>query len=222
MRFCGSFKPNRTLLGPFWRKKRASDGLENLADPENRTQPNGLTSKRIGSALLAIDDANRRSHGQTGVAQRLDRLQESAAGSYDVLDEADGFTLGVHTLEAVRSAVLLRGLANDQKREPGSERSRGRERDGAKLGPGQTRRLRLEVVHRARDPLTERRQDVGPRLEAVFVQVVTRPLSRAQQEVALEIGVLAERELQLVVGQVPRVLRMTSRASGRSRSAPGE
>src|SRR5439155_1435653 len=96
------------------------------------------------------------------------------------------------------------------------------QRDGAELRPGQTRCLRIEVVHRDRDPFAELAEDLGPSFEPILVQVVTRALSRSQDEVALEIGMLPESELQFGVGQVPRVLRMTSRASGSSRSAPGE
>src|SRR2546421_144726 len=135
MRFCGPFEPKRTILRPVLTQKAVSDRLDDLAGTENRAQPNGLPSERIGSTFLAIDDADCRPDGQAGV---------------------------------------------------------------------------------------ELRQDVGPRLEAILVQVVGRALAGAQQEVPLEIRVLAQSELQVVVRQVPRVLRMTSRASGSSRSAPGE
>src|SRR5439155_937134 len=63
--------------------------------------------------------------------------------------------------------------------------------------------------------------DLRPRLETVLVEVMARVLSRAQDEVTLEIGVLAQSEPELLVGQGP-VLRSSSRAIGISRSAPGE
>jgi len=44
-----------------------------------------------------------------------------------------------------------------------------------------------------RDALSERAEDVRSRLEAVLVQVVARALSRAEDEVALEVCVLDER-----------------------------
>ena len=68
--------------------------------------------------------------------------------------------------------------------------------------------------------LPERAEQVRTRLEAVLVEVIARALPRAEDEVALEVRVLAERVLQLVVGQ--RAERRISRASGSRRAASGE
>src|SRR2546430_1711164 len=70
MRFCGPFEPKRTILRPVLTQKAVSDRLDDLAGTENRAQPNGLPSERIGSTFLAIDDADCRPDGQAGVAQR--------------------------------------------------------------------------------------------------------------------------------------------------------
>src|SRR5919199_1014248 len=53
--------------------------------------------------------------------------------------------------------------------------------------------------------LAERREQVGPRLEAILVQVVAGAFARAQEEVALEVRRVADREPELVVCQEPRV-----------------
>ena len=71
------------------------------------------------------------------------------------------------------------------------------ERDRAQLGAGETDRLGLRVANRVGDGLSERRQQLGPRLEAVLVEVVRRAPARAQDEIALEVGVLAQRRRQL-------------------------
>ena len=69
MRFCGSFGPDRaTVRAVFAEKTGLLDGFEDLARPENRAQSHGLAGKRIGSAFLAIDDANGGSNCQTGAA----------------------------------------------------------------------------------------------------------------------------------------------------------
>src|SRR3989442_4780064 len=119
-------------------------------------------------------------------------------------------------------AVLLWRLAPDHDWQTGGERPGGRKRDRPELRPREPRRVRLEFRDGSRDSLPECGEQVGPRLEAVFVEVVVGALARSKEEIAFEIGVFAQRELQLVVGQVPRALPRISRASGSSRSAPGE
>src|SRR2546429_169343 len=119
MRFCGSFVR-----------------LQNFARTENRPQAHRVARQGVGSAFLAVDDADRRSHRQTALA--------------------------------------------------------------------------------------ERREDVWARLEAVLVEVVAGPLPRAQDEVAFEVCGLAQRGFQLCFSQEERASPMIRRASGSSRSAPGE
>ena len=152
-----------------------------------------MTRERIRSALFAVDDAHGRVHDETDVAQRVDRVEQRAAGRDDVLDEADALALLVRALETVRRAVLLRLLANDQERQAGVERGGGRERDGAELRRGEPRRVGRVLPHGRGDALAERPQQLGPRLEAVLVEVVARALAGAKQEVAFEIRVLDER-----------------------------
>ena len=48
MRFCGSFEPRWPILSPVLTQKAVSDRLDDLAGTENRAQPNGLPSERIG------------------------------------------------------------------------------------------------------------------------------------------------------------------------------
>ena len=60
--------------------------------------------------------------------------------------------------------------------------------DGAEHRRGEADGLRLVLAHGRGDPVTERREDVRPRLEAVLVEVVARALAGAQDEVALEVG----------------------------------
>src|SRR5206468_2202086 len=89
--FAGLLSRTGRCSALFWRKKGPSDRLEDLAGAENRAQPDSLTREGIGSAFLAIDDAHRRSYGQTGLAQRLDRVQQRAPGGDHILDETHGF-----------------------------------------------------------------------------------------------------------------------------------
>src|SRR5205085_5754212 len=61
--------------------------------------------------------------------------------------------------------------------------------------------FRFVLGHDAREPLSERPEQLGTGLEAVLVEVVAGAPARAEDEVALEVGVLAQRgaELGLVV-----------------------
>src|SRR5437868_10630524 len=70
MRFCGDF-------GRF----------QKVARTENRPQANSLARQGVRAALLAVDDADRRSDDQTDLTQRLNRLEQGPAGGDDILDE---------------------------------------------------------------------------------------------------------------------------------------
>ena len=64
-------------------------------------------------------------------------------------------------------------------------------------------------------------EQVGAGLEAIFVQIELRPLARAEDEVALEVGVPADRGRELAAGHPDRAAPRASRASGSRRSASG-
>jgi len=78
------------------------------------------------------------------------------------------------------------------------------------------------LADRGGDPLAECREEVGPRLEAVLVEVIARPLAGAQDEIALEIRGGEERLAQLHVAHARRAAMRTCRATGSSRAPSGE
>src|SRR5579859_368689 len=204
MRFCGAFHPGQELSGP-----------------ENGEKPYRFPCERLVSALFAVDDADGGGDDEARGAQRVDRCEQRAARGDDVLDEAHGLAGFVGPFEPLAGAVLLRLLADDEERQAAFERRRSRERDGAKLWAGEPVRVRCVLAHRRGDAPAERAQEVGPRLEAVLVEVVPRPLARAEEEVALEIGRVDERSSQLLVVQ-RRAAATASRAIGRSVAASGD
>ena len=73
-----------------------------------RPQPDRDAGQRVRTALLAIDDADRRRALEPRLAQRLNGLDRGAAGRHDVLDEANPFAGRKLALEPVAGAVLLR------------------------------------------------------------------------------------------------------------------
>src|SRR5206468_13126771 len=103
-------------------------------------------------------------------------------------------------LEPLVRAVALRRLARDLEREPRFERRRRRERDSPELRACDHCRIGRVLADACGDALAECAQEVGPRLEAVLVEVVARAFAAAQQEVPLEVRVLLQRALQLLVG----------------------
>src|SRR3954449_7970673 len=107
MRFCGGFSH-----------------LQELGRTKERPQADGVAGERVHSALLAVDDADRRSALQTGLAQRLDGLDGGAAGGDDVLDQADLLARLEDALEPLAGSVALLLLADDQERQAGRERRR--------------------------------------------------------------------------------------------------
>ena len=62
----------------------------------------------------------------------------------------------------------------------------------AELGPGQTNRLGVVLAHGLGDQAAERLEQLGACLEAVLVEVVALASARAEDEVALQVSVLAE------------------------------
>src|ERR671931_378113 len=138
MRVCGTFCRFEQLLG-------AKKGPQ--ADTEAR--------ETVRSALLAVDDAERRPALQTRCADRLDGLAGGTAGGDDVLDEANHLAPLEYAFETLRRAVRLRLLADDQERQARRERRRSGQRDGAELGACQAVGLGLELPHGDREALAE-------------------------------------------------------------------
>src|SRR6266511_768381 len=172
MRFCGCFWLGHDVLGT-----------------KKRLKAYRMTGQSVGSPLLPIDLADRRPHGQARLPECLNRLEQGTAGGNDVLDEAHALAFLVRPFDAIRGAVILRSLADDQERKAGGKRARRRQCDGAELGRSKADGVRLERLDGPRDPLAQRCEGVGSGLEAVLVEVIRRSLGGAQEEVALEIGV---------------------------------
>src|SRR5579862_134301 len=204
MRFCGAFRLRQKLSCP-------EDG------PKTHRTP----GQGVRAALFAVDDTDRRLHPEAGIAQGLDRVEERAAGGDDVLDEAHELALLERAFQPVAGAVLLRLLADDEERQARFERRGGRERDRAELGRGEPNGIGRVLADDGGDALAERAQQIGPGLEAVLVEVVLRALAGAEDEVALEIGVLDERAAQLGVLH-RRAAASASRAIGSTASASSE
>src|ERR671933_1447303 len=88
-------------------------GFEELGGPKEGPQPHRVPRERVDSALLAIDNADRRPADETRLAQGLDGPDRGAAGGDDVLDEAGERAGFEDALEPVLGAVALRLVADD-------------------------------------------------------------------------------------------------------------
>ena len=71
-------------------------------------------------------------------------------------------------------------------------------------GPASRDGLGLVLAHRLGDQLAERAEQLGHGLEAVLVEVVARAAPRAEDEVALEVGVLARARRRARPGPLAR------------------
>ena len=204
MRFCGGFLCREQVYCP---KKGHKTG--------------STAGESVDSALLAIDHTDGDPALQTGLPERLESLNRGSSRGDDVLDEADALAWFEDPFQAIRSPVLLRLVADDQERQARGERGCRGEDDCTQLRARDAHGFRLVLRNRGGDVVTEHGQQVGPGLEAVLVQVVARAAARAQEEVALEVGVLAKRRSELVALH-DRAERIASRARGISREASGE
>ena len=206
MRFCGGFL-----------------ALEQVSCPEKGSQTHGVARKSVGSALLPVDHTDGRADDETGLTDRRDRLDERSARGHDVLDQAHELAFLERALEPIRGAVGLRLVADHDEREPARERGGRGEGHGAEYRRGEANGLRLALADGRRDPVAERAEEVGARLEAELVEVVARPLAGAEQEVALEVrrgdDALAEAPRRSCLS---RRQPETRRASGSSRADSGE
>ena len=133
-----------------------------IARGEQRPHSHRETRESVDSALLAIDHADRVSARETGLPKRLHGLRGGPARGDHVLDQAHALALLEGALEPVVGAVALALLPTIRKGSPDAERGRGRERDGAQLGPGEERRVGLDLGDLRRDPLPERCEQLGP------------------------------------------------------------
>src|SRR5262249_18640042 len=146
----------------------------------------------------------------------LYRLDRSAAGGDDVLDQADPVALVVNAFELVRRAVLLGSLPDDQKGQAGLQRGRRGQRDSAQLGAGEPVGIGLVLANRRGERTAERREHVRASLEAILVEVVAGAAARPKDEVALEVRRFAQRTCELLARHLK-----SSCAIGSRRSASG-
>ena len=188
--------------------------FQELGGAEEGPQADAVAGEFVDAALLPVDDADRRRRpaGRPPAAPRS-RLERRAARGDHVLDEADTLAGLEDALEPVRRAVRLGLAADDQERQAAGQRGRGRERDRAELRAGEPVASGSCSLTAARDRGAERAEQVGPRLEAVLVEVVPGAAARAQDEVALEVRRLAQGAAELAG-------RLTARRA-RGRSAAG-
>src|SRR5437588_10720506 len=84
---------------------------------KERPETHGSACERVASALLAIDDTDRRAALEPRLAEGFDGFHSGAAGGNNVLDQAHALAGFEDALEAVSGAVPLRLLADDQERE---------------------------------------------------------------------------------------------------------
>src|SRR4051794_2803002 len=112
MRVCGTFS-----------------GCEDFRGRKQPAQTYSVRREILLAALLAIDHADSGFAYETGLAERLDGSREGASGGHDVLDEADALAGLEDAFDALRGAVVLRGLADEQEREARLERRGRRERN---------------------------------------------------------------------------------------------
>ncbi len=136
-------------------------------------------------------------HAQARAAQGLDRGDRGPARGDNILDETDKLARLEPALDAIPGPVLLRLLADDHERQAARERGSRCERDRAELRSGDAHGVRLTLGHGGCDRLADRGEEAGCGAEAKLVEVVRAALAGAQEEVALEVGGVADRSRQV-------------------------
>src|SRR5262249_56148935 len=106
--------------------------------------------------------------------------------------------------------VVLGRAAQDQERQAARQGGRRGQGDRAELRACEPPGLRLVLANGRRDRPPERPEQIGARLEPVFVQVVPGAPARPEDEVALEVRRVPQRRPQLRGGHAEN----SSRAIG--------
>ena len=220
MRFCGTFCSREQLGGPKQRPQADPFGLV------RRPRPLPCPARRPPFRLV------------NGLPQGLDR---SDAAPPEVTTSSTRHTSSPSAatpssrLAVPYSFVSLRTI---RKGRPDSSEAAAARATAPSSGPA----IRYASGSCSRDrlgePIAERPEQVGPGLEAVLVEVVARTAPGAEDEIALEVGVLAERGPELVAvhlgaggreqlarerraGARPRASPRSARPSSRRRSRAG-
>src|SRR6186997_3151936 len=191
--------------------------LQQVARAEERTESHAETSERVGTAFLAVDDADGVPDDETLVTDGRHRLRERSAGGDDVLEEAHQLTRCENPLDAFGRAVFLGFTAHDDEGQTGRHCCRSCQRHRPESGAGKPNSVRLGVAYGARECLAERTENLGLGLEPVLVEVPGRRAPGAKDEIALEQRPLDEQPAELVV----RHVRSAERVIEASRSNPG-
>src|SRR5438132_14294228 len=91
--------------------------IDELGGPKEGPETHRIARESVRSALLPVDDADRCSALETGLAERPYGLDRGASGGDDVLDETR-YGAGLEdALEPVLRAVALGLLAHDHERQ---------------------------------------------------------------------------------------------------------
>ena len=138
-------------------------------------EPHAEARERVDSALPRGRRRRRRAALETRFAEGSDGLRESAAGRTTSSIRQTRSPELERPLEAVGRAVLLCLVADDDEGEAGASEADAARTTAPSTGQASRRRLGLEVATARGQPLPERLEHVGLRLEAELVEVVLRP-----------------------------------------------
>ena len=134
-------------------------------------------------------------------SRRADTASASAPPDVTTSSTRHTSSPGLLALQPVRGAIFLRLTAHDDEGPSGRHGCRSSQRDRPEGRPGKPDGTRLHLLHGGRETLSELPEELRLRLEAVLVEVVGRALARAQDEVALEQGVLDEQLAERIDGR---------------------
>lgn len=141
--------------------------------------------KRLGPALLTVDDAERLANVRTQGTQLGGGQHDLTAASDDVLYDQHSAPGDVRAFSQATRSIRLGLLANKGAGKASVSAERGDDRDATHLEASQHLRvLRHERGHRLGDGIEENRVA----FEAVLVEVLRGPTSRAEYEITGQMG----------------------------------
>ena len=125
----------------------SSSALVSTGRTSSPTSASGFSPAGLRSIAHTTTSTDR-----AGLAQRVGRVADGAAGRDHVLDQRDPPPGDVRALGELAGAVLLGLLAHEQRRQPGRAAHHGRDRDAAQLEPAEQLGVRRAPARPSRRP----------------------------------------------------------------------
>lgn len=167
-----------------------------VRDGEKRLEDQSCTLDVFACAFEAVDGGDDGKGFKPGAAQDTDGLKRLPCGGRYVFNKDHAFSWLMSAFELPGGAVVLLGVANEQARNAGLDRSDRDERDSPELSPGKAVGTPIEGMLDGSDSLSQQNGKLGKNGrtggEGVLIKVVGADFSGPEREFSSKQGGLGD------------------------------